>query len=339
MDKVLVTGISGFLGGHVARTLLEHGYQVRGTLRDIERSHAVRTALTRAGADIGGLEFVELDLLDDHGWTEAVQGCRFVQHIASPFLLTMPKDAQELIRPAVEGTQRIVTAALKQGAERIILTSSLAAIDGGHDDYDVLFDETIWTNIAGPYVSAYARSKTIAEQAAWDIVQQAGQDTRLAVINPGTMLGPLLDEDVGTSARIVQQLLEGAMPMLPDLILPYVDVRDVADAQVAAMTATNASGKRHIITNASMSLPVLAQMLNEEFAPEGRSIKIRPMPTWLAKLLAHFDASLKGSRTYLGVQRRYDGHRGEQLLGRPLRTTKEAVLATAASLARLSSDI
>src|SRR5690606_34394165 len=214
MDRVLVTGISGFLGSHVALTLLRQGYAVRGSLRDMAGAGRVRRALTGAGADVSALDFCRLDLLDDRGWAEAVAGCRCLQHVASPFVLTMPEDQNVLIRPAVEGARRAVQAGIEAGLERIVMTSSVAAIDGGHRSYDCLLNVETWTDIDGPFVNAYAKSKTLAEREAWAIAKACGEPGRLAVINPGTMLGPLLDDDPGTSATIIQQLLQGKMPMI-----------------------------------------------------------------------------------------------------------------------------
>lgn len=330
--RALVTGISGFLGGHVALALLKKRIAVRGSLRDPAKADRVRTALRDAGADVGLLEFCVLDLLKDDGWDEAASGCQFLQHVASPFTISLPRDENALIAPAVEGTRRAIRAALEAGHERIVLTSSVAAIDGGHRLYDRDLSTGDWTNIEGAHVNAYARSKTLAERAAWALVASENSPEKLVVINPGTMLGPLLDDDPGTSVAIVQRLLTGKMPMIPDLVLPYVDVRDVADAHLAAMTAPDAGGRRHIVTNASVPLPEIAAMLRDGLPAQAGRIPKRRLASWAASVLALFDRSLRDNRTYLGVARRYDGSSGLELLGRPLRTTNEALLASAHSL-------
>lgn len=332
MDRILVTGISGFLGGHIALALLRQGYAVRGSLRDISGADRVRGALAGAGADVSELDFCALDLLDDRGWGTAVAGCRFLQHVASPFVLTMPEDEDALIRPAVEGARRAVRAGIEGGLERIVVTSSVAAIDGGHQSYNGLLNVETWTNIDGPFVTAYAKSKTLAEREAWAIAKECSVPDRLAVINPGTMLGPLLDDDPGTSATIVQRLLKGEMPMIPDLVLPYVDVRDVADAHIEAMTAHAAGGHRHILTNPAEPLADIARMLREDLADLARKVPTRRLPSWMIPVLGLFDRSLLDSRAYLGVRRRYDGSSGEKLLGRPPGSTRQALLATAHSL-------
>ena len=330
--RVLVTGISGFLGGHVALTLLRQGYAVRGTLRDPSRADEVRANLTAAGVDTRHLEFRTLDLTDDQGWAEAADGCHFLQHITSPFWLTMPKDENELILPAVEGTIRAILAALDAGHKRIVLTSSVAAIDGGHSFNDRPFTVNDWTEIGGRHVNAYSKAKTLAERAAWDLVKAEGVRERLAVINPGTMLGPLLDNDPGASVSVVQRLLKGQIPMIPHLILPYVDVRDVAEAQVAAMVSSNAGGRRHIVTNPALPLAELAQMLRDCAPDQAKKIPSRNLPSWMSPLVAIFDKSLRDNRAWLNVTRRYDVSTGLNLLQHPMRPTRDAVAASANAL-------
>lgn len=331
-DTVLVTGISGFLGGHAALDLLLKGFTVRGSLRSMARADEIRAGLAQAGADVSRLEFCALDLLRDDGWSAAVEGCRYVQHTASPFVLTMPKDENDLIRPAVEGTRRAVRSALEGGVEHLVITSSVAAIDGGHKHYDRELGPTDWTDIDGPRVTAYTKSKTLAEREAWTLVEQVGARTRLSMINPGTMLGPLHSDDPGTSAVVIQRMLQGAMPMLPNLILPYVDVRDVAEAHVAAMTAPMASGTRTIVTNPALPLFEIAEILRQRLGASAGKVPTRRMPTWLANIFALFDASLRDGKTYLGIPRRYDASGARALLGRSLRPTAGAVEATARSL-------
>lgn len=331
-QRVLITGISGFLGGHVALALLKQGYALRGSLRDPNRAEQVRARLREAGADVSRLDFRTLDLLDDRGWAEAADGCDYLQHIASPFVLAMPKDENTLIRPAVEGTRRAIRAALAAGHKRIVLTSSVAAIDGGHRSYDRPFATQDWTQVNGPHVNAYSKAKTLAEQAAWALVEAEGAREKLAVINPGTMLGPLLDNDPGTSVVVIQRLLRGEMPMIPNLVLPYVDARDVADAQIAAMIAPDAGGHRHIVTNPSLPLGEIAEMLRDGLPERAAKIPTRLLPSWMAAIVALFDKSLRDNRAWLGVVRRYDGSSGAGLLRHPLRSTNDALLASARAL-------
>ena len=331
-DRVLLTGISGFLGGHVALQLLEAGYIVRGSVRSLDKVEKVKATLRSHGADLTRVEFVALDLMSDAGWAEAVAGCRFVQHVASPFVIEMPKDKNELIRPAVEGTRRALTTALAAGVERIIVTSSIAAIVYGHHDYSGVFGTGDWTNLKNPDVTAYPESKTRAEQEAWEIAEGFGAREKLVTINPGAILGPLLDDDPGTSGALVQRLLEGSMPLAPKMSFSIVDVRDVAAAQVAAMTAPDAGGKRFIVSDGEMSLLQIAGALRPVFPTLAAKLPRFELPNWAVRLLALFDAQVRSNTAEVGRVRRVDGSASLRLIGRPTISGADAAIATARSL-------
>jgi nucleoside-diphosphate-sugar epimerase len=329
-DRVLVTGISGFLGGHVALQLLKAGYRVRGSVRNLARADKVRDTLARAGADISRLEFVALDLLKDDGWTEAMDGVRYLQHTASPFVLSVPKDPDELIRPAVEGTRRAIQAALSAAVERVVLTSSVAAIQYGHADYARVLTEVDWTNVESPQTGAYSKSKTLAEREAWRLMDAAGRHDDLAVINPAAIFGPLLDEDPGTSASVVSLLLGGKLPALPRLTMSAVDVRDVAALHVDAMSNPDAAGQRCIASVGAYSMRELADMLRPAFP--GRRIPRAQIPNWLVDFAALFNRALRDNKHELAAPKRVDGRRGAERLGRPLIAAADAAIATGNSL-------
>lgn len=332
-DRVLLTGISGFLAGHVALALLNAGYTVRGSVRNLSRAEKVRATLQKAGADISRLEFVALDLTSDQGWAEAMEGCRYLQHTASPFQLEMPEDRMELIGPAVAGTERALNAALAAGVERIVLTSSMAAIAYGHDKSRTTpFTAADWTNLEGRDVNAYTESKTRAEQRAWEIVRAAGRESSLATINPSAILGPLLDEDPGTSVTLVQRLLNGSVPAAPRIPLVLVDVRDVASAHVAAMTAPEAGGQRFPMGESTLFFMEAARILRQAYPDRARKIPGLEMPDWAVRLYALFDKDVRSNLGELGVLKRLDSSAAIALIGRPLIPARDSIVATAESL-------
>ncbi len=330
-DTVLLTGISGFLGGHVALALLEAGYSVRGSVRNLSKSGKVRETLARAGADVSRLDFVALDLMSDAGWDEAMVGVRYLQHTASPFVLSMPKDRNELIGPAVAGTERALNAALRAGVERVVLTSSMAAIVYGHDkSRGPDFSAADWTELEGRPVNAYIESKTRAERRAWEIMTAAGRGKDLAAINPCAIFGPLLDDDPGTSATLVKRLLDGSLPAVPRLSLAFIDVRDVAAAHVAAMTAPDAGGRRFPMSEQSLMFIEAARILRQRF-PEKRIPRFE-LPDWALRLYALFDRDVRDNLEELGRPTNLDSTPTIALLGRPLIPARDALLATAESL-------
>ena len=332
-DRVLLTGISGFLGGHVALALLNAGYIVRGSVRSLSKAEKVKSTLARAGGDVSRLEFVELDLLSDAGWAAAMAGVRYLQHTASPFVTVMPKDKMDLIRPAVEGTRRAVSAALAAGVDRIVVTSSLAAVMYGHDKARTApFTAADWTNLAGRDVNAYTESKTRAEKEAWQLVDAAGRHDDLATINPGAIFGPLLDDDPGTSVGLLKRMFDGSLPAAARISFISVDVRDVAAAHVAAMTADAARGQRFILGAGTRSLMQMATVLKVALPEKAAKLPRFEVPDWVVRLVAFVDADIRGNVGELGVVKTADARPIEALLGRNLIPVDEALVASARSL-------
>src|SRR4051794_40740142 len=328
---VLVTGGSGFIGAHCIRRLHEDGHRVRTTVRSLSREAEVRGMVGD-----GPLELMAADLTADAGWAEAVAGCDAVLHVASPFPLGQPKHEDELIVPARDGALRVLRAAREAGARRVVMTSSFAAIGYGHGHADTVYDETSWTDLDGPGVSAYAKSKTVAERAAWDFVAADGAPLELSVVNPVAVLGPLLGRDASTSIELVKRLVDGSMPGTPKVAFGIVDVRDVADLHVRAMTAPEAAGERFLALGEDFRwVGEMGAWLREALPDRAKKIPKRSLPNPLVRLGAIFDGSLRQLTPELGVRKRATNEKARRLLGWNPRTDREAVVATAESLVAL----
>jgi nucleoside-diphosphate-sugar epimerase len=333
VDRVLVTGVSGYLGGHVALQLLEQGYLVRGSVRDLKKADKVRAALSRNGGNASRLELVALDLIDDADWQEAMAGVRYLQHVASPFVTTMPADKMDLVRPAVEGTTRALEAAFTADIERVVLTSSMAAIMYGHDKSRTApFTADDWTNLDGRGVNAYVESKARAERTAWDIASRHGRTNDLAVINPGGIFGPLLDDDPGTSVALVTRLLDGSVPAAPDISFIVVDVRDVAALHLRAMTEPSAGGHRFPTGAGTYSILEFANILRRALPERAGKLPRFGLPDWIVRIYAMFDADMRGNMGELGVVKRTDALDAKALLGRPFIAAETSIVDTARSV-------
>lgn len=300
MKKVLVTGISGYIGQHCAVELLKHGYAVRGSVRSLSKSDKVTEGIKKVIDPKGNLEYCELDLLLDKGWDKAMEGCDYVLHVASPFVTSQPKDENDLIKPAVEGTQRALKAAKKAEVKRIVLTSSMVAMLGDANGSKNI-DHTSWTNVNAKRVSAYLKSKTLAEKSAWEFIkgQNGKHIMELVVVNPGPVYGPTLTGDLsGESMSTYKNLITGKLPMLPKAGINMSDVRDIAKIHVLALENKDANGKRYIVsTEKAHSFQEMAKILKSNGYPK---VSTRVAPNFLLKFMANFNSDLKGMLPYIG---------------------------------------
>ena len=337
MTTVLVTGGSGFIGSHALLQLLEGGYEVRTTVRGLDREPKVRDMLRTGGIEPGDrLSFAVADLEDDAGWRDAVEGCEYVLHIASPFPATIPDHEDDLIVPARQGALRVLRAAREAGVKRVVLTSSFAAIGYGHEPRDEPFDETSWTSLDGRAVTPYVKSKTLAERAAWDFVSGEGEGLELAVVNPVGVFGPVLGPDYSTSIMLIQRLLDGAMPGCPQLSFGVVDVRDVVDLHLRALTHPEARNERFLaVAGRSMSIRDMALALRERLGEAARRAPTRELPNWLVRLVALVNPEVRAFLPELGRHKHATSRKARDLLGWDPRSREDAIVATAESLIRL----
>jgi len=336
-ELVLVTGGSGFVGAHCILQLLQKGYRVRTTVRALAREADVRAMLKQGGADpAAALEFAAADLTRDAGWPEAVAGCAYVLHVASPFPPAIPQHEDELIVPAREGALRVLRAARYAGVKRVVLTSSFAAIGYGQKPKGRPFNETDWTDPNGEDVRAYVKSKTLAERAAWDFIANEGGALELAVVNPVAVFGPVLGPDYSTSILLVQRLMDGAMPGCPRLFFGAVDVRDVAWMHVECMTNPAANGERFLaVAGDFVSIAEIARILKRRLGPAAKRVPTLELPDFLVRLAAMRDSAVQQILPELGKRKNGSNEKARRVLGWQPRSTEEALIATAESMIEL----
>jgi len=337
-ETVLVTGGTGFIAQHCMLALLRAGYRVRTTVRSLAREAEVREHLKVGGAEPGDrLEFAVADLGADAGWAEAARGCAYVMHGASPTPSGDQATEDEWIRPAVDGNLRVLRAARDAGVKRVVLTSAFGAVGMGHPPMDRPFNDDDWTDLSGAngVVAPYQKSKTLSERAAWDFIAKEGRGLELAAVNPTAVLGPALGADYSHSIRIIKTLLDG-QPGSPKINSGFVDVRDVADLHLRAMTHPAAKGQRFVaIAGDSLRLAQVAQVLRERMGPVAAKVSTRTLPNWLVRLAALRNPGMKGLVPLLGVNMNATSAKARRLLGWQPRPAEEAIVATAESLVRL----
>lgn len=339
MYTVVVTGGSGFIASHCIVQLLRAGHRVRASVRGLERENAVRALLRRAGVDAGErLSFVVADLEHDDGWAGAMAGCDYALHVASPFPSGLPRHEDDLIVPARDGALRVLRFARDAGVKRVVMTSSFAAIGYGHPRRTEPFDETVWSDLSGE-VAAYPKSKTLAERAAWDFIQREGGALELSVINPVAVFGPVLGPDYSTSIGLIRRMLDGGLPGCPQLHFGAVDVRDVADLHLRAMTDPAANGERFLaVAGDFMSVLQMAQTLRSHLGAAAAKVPTRQVPNWMVRLAALRDPAVRQVIPDLGKRKNASSDKARRVLGWTPRPREQALIATAQSLIALKQD-
>ena len=329
---VLVTGGSGYIGSWCVIGLLQQGYTVRTTVRDLRREAEVRASVARVVDPGNRLSVHAANLTSDEGWDAAAEGADYVLHVASPLGVPPPKDPNDLIIPARDGARRALRAAIKAGAKRVVMTSSVAATSPDPRKPDGVSDESVWTDAGNPATDAYAKSKTIAERAAWDLIAAEGGATTFATVNPALVLGPVLGADFSDSVQVVQRLLSGKVPGLPRLGFNIVDVRDVADLHIRAMTDPAAAGQRFIAAGDFAWMADLAEILRARLGDQAAKVPTARAPDLLLHLVALFDRDLKSVTPGLGRRRTFTSAKAQSVLGWKPRPMEDTLLDCARSL-------
>jgi dihydroflavonol-4-reductase len=336
MSEVLVTGGSGYIGSWCVLALLAEGYTVRTTVRDLRKEPAVRAMLRAGGApEDAKLTVLAADLQQDAGWREAVEGCDYVLHVASPTLNNLSSSDDEMVGPARDGVLRVLRAAREAGVKRVVLTSAFGAIGMGHPEKSRVFTEEDWSDVdAG--IAPYQKSKTLAEKAAWEFVAEHG-GIELAVVNPVGVFGPVLGSDYSPSLGLVQRMLAGDLPALPKFAMGYVDVRDVADLHLRAMTDPAAAGERFLaIAGHSLWVREIAAILRERLGDRASKVPTRELPVWTAQVLARVNPGLRILRPQLGKNFDATSEKAQRVLGWSPRPIEDTIVDTAESLLALN---
>jgi nucleoside-diphosphate-sugar epimerase len=334
IETVLVTGGTGFVGSHCILQLLQKGYHVKTTLRSLTRKNEIIDMLKTGGiTSFDHLTFIETDLTKDDHWDEAVKDCRYLLHVASPIFFTLPKDENDMIRPAVDGTLRVLKAARDAGVQRVVLTSNFGAIGYSHKDPNTVITEEEWTD-PNEKMTSYNKSKVLAERAAWDFMKREGGHLELSVINPVFILGPSLGPDIPSSFGILQHLLDGSMKAIPNIPFTIIDVRDVADVHIRAMTTPDAKGERFILfAGGKITMPEIAALLKNKMPDVAQKVSTRTLPNWVVYVAALFNKQAKLAAPMLRISRNMSSAKAKKVLGwTPTANNEEAIIASVKSM-------
>jgi len=334
MAEVLVTGGSGYIGSWCVLDLLAAGHVVRTTVRDLAKEPGLRAQLAQGGAD-GELTVLAGDLTSDAGWREAVDGCDYVLHVASPTLTSVPRHEDEMIVPARDGVLRVLRAARDSGVRRVVLTSAIGAVAYGHPDRDTPFTEADWSDVdAG--IPPYQKSKTLAERAAWDFIATEGNGLELVAVNPVGVLGPVLGADYSPSLGLIRRMLDGEVPASLKFASGYVDVRDVADLHLRAMTDPAAVGERFIAqSGSSLWVRDIAEILRDRLGERASKVPTRELPNWVARAMGTVNPQLRLIVPQLGKNFDASSEKARRVLGWRPRPIEQTIVDTAESLLAL----
>ena len=325
MKKALLTGISGYIAMHCAKELLKRDYHINATVRNLDKVEDIKNALSALSLDVNKIQFFQADLLSDDNWEDAMADCEYVMHVASPYPLNQPKDESVLIKPAVEGTERVVSLAIKNNVKKIVLTSSVVAVSVGHTKKE--YSEEDWSFADKP-IAAYAKSKTLAEKKAWELIKNADTDTKLTVINPSGVIGPSLTSEISSTQLIIAGLMNGKIPVNLPIHIGYVDVRDVALAHIKALENPNSDGERIILSNTELWHKDVSKILKEG----GYKAPWLTVSVPVAKFLANVVPALKGAKRFLGTDMVKNSTKAEDILGISYIDIKKSILDDAKSL-------
>lgn len=334
-ENVLVTGGTGFVGAQIILQLLQKGYNVKTTLRSIgSKSKVINTLKSNGITSFDNLEFVEADLSKDDHWDEAMKGCNYVLSVASPVFMTIPKDENEAIRPAVEGIVRILKAARNADVKRVVMTSNFGAVGFSNKNPNTATTEANWTNPNEKGLSVYEKSKLLAEHAAWDFIKKEGASLEFATINPVAIWGPALSAHISGSFGILEHLLDGSMKVLPNIPLNIVDVRDVADLHIRAMTSPDANGQRFIASaDGQISMPKIAALIKNKKPDVAKEISTKKIPNGFVYLASLFNKQAKEAALLLRMSRNVSNAKAKEILGwRPIANNEEVILASIDSM-------
>ena len=331
---VVLTGGSGFIASHTILQLLQQGYAVRTTVRNLSKNKHIKQMLKNGDiTDLSGLSFIETDLTDDAHWDEAMTGATYVIHPASPTPTLNFKDESEMIDPAIDGVLRVLRASAKAHVKRVVLTSAYGAIFAGHRDQTTPFTEEDWSDLTQPNIHPYQKSKTLSERAAWDFIANDDSGLELATVNPVAVMGPVLSADYSHSNIQIQEMLAGKIKAVPEVDSGYVDVRDVASLHIIAMTSPKAAGQRFLATTGeTLSFLDVANILRDAFPTFASNLPTKVIPAAVIRQQAINDPMLKMVASVAGTYAETSNAKAKKLLHWQPRSAKDAIIATAQSM-------